>query len=294
MIVTEIPSGVTLNEKVKLRILAWALAICLVASVAPAQTREPVDIDNLYHWAYGAAFGTGAYRIGGDRVFVVRATPKFELGTFAEDAATLILKLPVTVGVEDLDLGDFDLDDVDEYLRTISFVPGLDLPWQASDRWQLQPFGHYGWGTEMGGSESAQIYFVGINSRFTFTLNDSEVDLLNGLQWLGHRPNAGSKDRFTRLVTGLEAKLALPGVTLQGHPALLRPHIAHFWYFEDLSFRQLEQSPVELKQEFEFGLALGAEEALSFGFLKFDRIGLAYRVGDGFRGIRLCLGPVLD
>ena len=176
----------------------------------------------------------------------------------------------------------------------LSFVPGLHLAWQPNNCWQLKPFGHYGWGTEMDGNESAQIYFAGVNSRYAFALDDVEIDLLNGIQWFGYSPNVGESDGFARLVTGLETKLALPGVTLQGQPALLRPHIAHFWYFDDLSFQQIEQSPVELKQEWEFGLALGAEETLSWGFFRFNRVGLAYRVGDNIQGIRLYFSSVLN
>ena len=51
---------------------------------------------------------------------------------------------------------------------------------------------------------------------------------------------------------------------------------------------------MELKQAFELGLALGTEDRMSLGFFKFDRVGLAYRVSDSIKGVRLYFGSIMD
>jgi len=268
--------------------------IFFLPSMLWGQSTKTVNTDNLYHWAYGTAFGTGAYRVGSDRVLVVRVSPAIELKTWEPQRLALNLILPVTIGIQDMDLGGLDSVDLDEFLQTISFVPGLDLVWYPYQQWRLKPFGHYGWGTQLEGDESAQIYYGGINSRYVFDLGGFNMDLLNAIHWLGYFPNQGDTDRLSRLITGLEWEVPLGSATLAQQQALLRPHIAHFWYFDDLGFKQIQSAPVELKQEFEIGLALGTPEKMSLGFFKFDRIGLAYRTSEDIEGIRIYFSSIMN
>jgi hypothetical protein len=268
--------------------------LLLLPSLLWGQTQQAVNTDNLYHWAYGTAFGTGAYRVGSDRVLVVRVSPGFELKNWEDQRLALNLILPVTIGFQDTDLGGIGSVDLDTFLQTISFVPGLDLVWYPYEQWRLKPFGHYGGGVQLEGSESAQIYYGGINSRYAFDLGGFDMDLLNAVHWLGYFPNQGDTDRLSRLITGLEWEIPLGSVTLARQQALLRPHIAHFWYFNELGFKQLQSPPVELKQEFEIGLALGTPDKMSLGFFKFDRIGLAYRTSENIEGIRLYFGSIMN
>jgi hypothetical protein len=55
-----------------------------IGSVSSAPAASPTDKQGLYNWAYAAAFGTGAYRIGEDSVFILRITPEVELGRFGK------------------------------------------------------------------------------------------------------------------------------------------------------------------------------------------------------------------
>ncbi len=279
--------------RMRSRCLIILVALLLVPPLW-GQTQQAANTDNLYHWAYGTAFGTGVYTVANDRVLVIRITPAFELKNWVEQRLSLHLKLPVTIGVQDLGLEGISSVDLDEFLQTVSFVPGLDLVWHPYEAWRLKPFAHYGLGTQLGGSESAQIYYGGINSRYTFAFNSFDMDLINALHWLGYNPNQGDSDRLSRLVTGLEWELPLGCIMLDQQQALFFPHIAHFWYFDHLGFKQIEQSPVELKQEFEFGVALGTPERMSLGFFKFDRIGLAYRTSENIQGIRLYFRSIMD
>ncbi|MHC4625293.1 MAG: hypothetical protein ACYS4W_15470, partial [Planctomycetota bacterium] len=46
------------------------LLLMTVISPSYGQQVTAEDVENLYHWSYSAAFGTGAYRVGEERVFV--------------------------------------------------------------------------------------------------------------------------------------------------------------------------------------------------------------------------------
>jgi len=268
------------------------LLLTTVIGPSYGQPAGPQDVENLYHWSYSAAFGTGAYRVGEERVFVLRVSPKVPLAKVTEKQVSLNLNLLFAVGVQDLDL---EVVDISDSLKTFSFVPGLGLRYPVNDRWALRPFAHYGWGKEMDGGESARIWFYGINSRYTFfDKADLEIDLLNGLQWFAYSTNDNVSDRFGRLVTGVEGMYPLRCWSIYGYPLYLKPHIIHFWYFDDLGFNQILQPPVEVKQEIEFGLALGSEEKINLAVFQLDRFGVGYRVGDNSRGVRFFVGSAFD
>jgi hypothetical protein len=259
--------------------------VVLTGSVASGQ--EPEDI---YHWAYSAAFGTGTYRIGDDRVFVIRVSPQYELGKIADEQITVNFRLPITAGIQDLDL---DIEGIADSISTLSFVPGLQLEYPVTDRWMLKMFGHYGWGWDLSGDEKANIHFGGVNSRYALRTDETlGVDLLNSLQWYGYRTSNDQSDRFARMITGLEANWPLEGWTIYDRQIYFKPHILHFWYFDNIGFRQIFDQPVELKEEVEIGLALGIKERMSVLIFKVDRIGIGYRIGNESRGIRFYLSSV--
>lgn len=263
------------------------IIVALTGAVAAGQ-----DAEDIYHWAYSAAFGTGTYRIGDDRVFVLRVAPQHELGKIADERVTVNLRLPITVGVQDLDLG---IQGIPDSIQTLSFVPGLQLEYPVNDHWTLKPFGHFGWGWDLSGDEQANIHFAGVNSRYAIRTEETfRIDLLNALQWYGYRTDSDLSDRFARMVTGLEANWRLGDWTVHDRKVYLKPHILHFWYFDNIGVRQIASPPVELKQEVEFGLALGARERISILLFEVDRIGIGYRVGNESNGIRFYVASVFD
>ncbi|MHC4551941.1 MAG: hypothetical protein ACYSUT_04125 [Planctomycetota bacterium] len=195
-------------------------------------------------------------------------------------------------GFQDLDA---DIEDVSDSLTTFSFVPGVEWQYQAAESWQLKPYVHYGWGREIEQAESAKILYGGINSRYAFFSNDLwQMDLLNGLQWFRYSTDTGNEDHFARLVTGVEASYRMKDWTVRGYPVYLKPHILHFWYFNELGFSQITESPVELKQELELGFAIGANKPIGLPFLKFDRFGVGYRFGTDSEGVRFFVSSSFD
>jgi hypothetical protein len=278
--------------------LVWFFVIVTLSlpceQIAHAQSPDSAERGKLYDWAYAAAFGTGAYRVGDLDIFILRLSPKIKLRSTAEHDLGLNLKLPVTLGLESTQVDDILTQNIPDQFKTFSFVPGIQLEWPVTSRWLLKPYGHYGWGTELGGEASAWIYFAGVNSQFAFYLKRLTINLLNGLQWFGHNPKQGDADRFSRIVTGLEGDYPLGKLTFKGRPLHIRPHIIHYWYFNDLDFQILRQDVVEINQELELAIAVGSKEPFTLWFFDFDRIGLGYIVGNDLQGIRIVLSSVFD
>jgi len=275
--------------------------LCCLLLLAPgvgnsASTRSLIadDPKDLYHWAFAAAFGTGAYNGGDAALFAIQIHPKYKLATFHDDRFSLNLRLPVTLGLQSIDVGDIVSTPIAEQFATLSFVPGLGLTLPVHPRWTLNPYFNYGWGTELQGEASAWIYFTGLNSRFQILTGRSDLTLLNGVQWLGHTPDSGPEEHFARLINGLEADYPLGDWEIKGHRLYLKPHIIHYWYFNNLDLSIVNEDPEELNQEVEVALALGTREHVNLWLFKFDRIGLGYRKGDTIEGVRLFFDSVFD
>ncbi len=272
------------------------LCIIFVSGGQPAAAQDTFSQkpEDLYHWAYAAAFGTGAYRIGNSDMFVIRVAPQFEVYALPDSEVTVNLNLPVTLGLQTFDVDSIISNPIDETLATFSFVPGVEFVIPITTRWTLKPYGNAGLGSEIKGTASAWIYYGGLNSLFRSHFGQLEITLLNGVQWLGYYPNSGLADSLARLATGLEGDYPLGSISVKGRQLYMKPHVIYYWYFDDLDFRIIQESPVEINQEVELAIAVGTKEPITYGFLKLDRIGVGYRRGDSIEGIRFIFASVFE
>ena len=227
-------------------------------------------------------------------MYAIRLAPKFEVYALPDSETTINLNLPVTLGLQTFDIDTILSNPIDETLVTFSFVPGVEFVIPVTTRWTLKPYGNVGAGSEIKGTASAWIYYGGLNSQFRSQFGQLGVTLLNGVQWLGYYPNSGLADSLARLATGLEGEYPLGNVAVKGQQLYMKPHVIHYWYFNDLDFRIIQESPVEINQELELAFAVGTKEPISYGFLKLDRIGVGYRRGDSIEGIRLIFASVFE
>lgn len=287
---------IALKKIIKRILILWLLCIILISGGQFASAQDPVsqNPEDLYHWAYASAFGTGAYRIGDSDMYAIRFAPKFEVYALPNSEVTVNLNLPVTLGLQTFDIDTILSNPIDETLVTFSFVPGVEFVIPVTNRWTLKPYGNAGLGSEIKGTASAWIYYGGLNSQFLSHFGQLEVTLLNGVQWLGYYSNSGLADSLARLATGLEGEYPLGNITVKGQQLYMKPHVIHYWYFNDLDFRIVQESPVEINQELELAFAVGTKEPISYGFLKLDRIGVGYRRGDSIEGIRFIFASVFE
>lgn len=266
----------------------------------PAQ--EPVD-NAFVHWAFSAYFGTGWYRIRDDQsVFVVRFSPRWHWGEpgFEEDGRRSLgieFRLPVTVGLHRLDADELTaILDVDNF-GTATVTPGVEVEVPVTPRWSLKPLGYFGRGKELDGPQSAWIYWTGVKSRYRLGGEDSPISLVNSASYIGYTPNDGPSSDAVPLMGGLETRWPMGGLRLRGAPLYLDGHALYTAYLDDLDFQRGSLSDTGVSDEWELGLALSkGKEKLRFGFLEWDRIGLAYRFSSSgdLKAITLVFRSVFD
>lgn len=288
-------SGTTLRACVR----GVCPALCLCGSaVALGDVAGPIN------WAYSAYFGTGGYSIDtGESVYVLSFRPGWwlrhaELDENGDRTIGLQVRLPVTMGVHQLDSRDLgstlNLDNV----GTLSAVPGIEIDIPVNARWSLKPVAYAGWGTELDGDASAWIYWAGLRSRVSFHNDAFEWALINALSDVGYSNNTGRRENVLPLQTGLEFERPLKK-KLGGELVHLHWHVAYTNYLDGIDWAPLVRSlePVAIEDEWEIGAAFSrGHEPMRWWRLHWDRVGIAYRFSSNghFEGVSLVFGSLYD
>lgn len=290
--------GLLERRKMKKSIQSVVTSVFLIVFSALVLLPGPAagqDSGNLFHWAYAPAFGTGAYRIAGDETFVITFKPKIDLRKQVEDRIGIKLTLPLSFGLQTLDIDELISPDLPDQLTTVSFVPGVEFLVPIGQRWMVKPFGNIGWGTSFNSNESAWIYFGGAKSRYRFEVAKNEWGFLSELLWAGYTPSPGSQDDFSRFMLGLEADFPVGNVKLRKQQLLFRPHFLYYKYFNDLDFVEVSTgSLISLDEEVEIALAFGTKEPQKLWIFQPDRFGLGVRLSEDLKGIRIFFRSVFD
>jgi hypothetical protein len=263
-----------------------AVAILLLAfapALLQAQSEPQIpDPEEQVHWAVGAFFGTGWYKVDNNRsVFVLRVQPRQAVrDPFIDEEGSrkpgLEIVYPVSLGLSQLqDVPDFI--DFGNY-ATISFTPGVIFEVPVNQQWSLRPFVNAGYGWELESREGALIGYGGVRSRYRLIDGRQRWSLLNGLYYAGYRPEYEDRGQYGALMAGVEFAHPLGSVEFNGDPLDLNLHLTYNWYFDRLNFHSDAERFENFRDQWELGVAFGKrEDRLEFGFMSFEQIGLAYR-----------------
>ena len=281
------------------RILTFSA--CLLCSFAESWAQE--SSASSVPWAYGAYFGTGWYRIEGDRdIYVIRYTPRWEFreADISEDGTRTIgieFRFPITFGLDNFSYDDLVGSADPDNLSSLSVTPGIDITIPVTDRWLLRPFAAVGWGSAFKNSESVLTYWGGVKSRYSMQHGKLNWALLNSVTYVGHTPSNGPSDDFWPLMAALEFDYPLGQRKLGGEQVFLSWH-GMYTTFENRLLQPIDNEPaVAITDQWEFGLSIRKEnERIKIWWLEFDRLGLAYRFstsGD-FEGISFVFRSIFD
>ncbi len=277
------------------------VSVCLMFCFAESRAQDATA--SVVPWAYGAYFGTGWYRIDADRdIYVIRYTPRWELSEadIADDGTRTIgieFRFPITFGLNNFSYDDLPGSIDPDNLSSVSVTPGIDITIPITEKWLLRPFGAVGWGGSFNNSESVTTYWGGIKSRYSFQHGKLDWALLNSVTYVGHTPSVGPSDDFWPLMAGLEFDYPLGKRKLDGEQVFLSWHGTYTTFEEDLTNVIDDGSITPISDQWELGMSFRKEEGrIKILFLKFDRLGLAYRFstsGD-FKGISFVFRSTFD
>ena len=208
-------------------LLALMCLLFIVSAEVPAEDAD--DPARQVHWAMGAFFGTGWYRVDDNRsVYIFRVPPRQTLreSAFSADGQRTLgleIQYPLSLGLQKLD-DVYDFIDFDNY-NTVSFTPGVQVEIPVTEKWYLRPYVNLGWGTEVKSGDSAWIYYGGLKSRYQLGGDESTWSLLNAINVAGYNPDYGKRGRYGSFMTGFEFDHPLKGIKVGNDEALSLIHI---------------------------------------------------------------------
>ena len=150
----------------------------------------PVSPEDLaasqLNYAYSNYLGTGIYSAADRSVKVLHLPFRYTLRETTQDKGGLRLRLPVTVGVVDIDYFDQIFPTLPDRFETLTFVPGIQYIHQVNDYWRLSPFVDFGMGHDFATDNNAYVYGAGVNSLFVFKYNTFNLEIYNEFLFAGN------------------------------------------------------------------------------------------------------------
>lgn len=283
------------------RIAGCLLVLAGLGTAAHAQSPD----EQIVHWAYAPYLGTGNYRFSdASDIYALRLAKRWSLREPAIEAdgtrrIGLDVRLPITVGAERNryeSIGDVF---APGNVSTLSAVPGVEIEVPLGARVSLKPIVYGGWGTELGGGDSSWIYWAGLKSRVAFRSGDLDWWLIQSLQVVGFSSREAPAESLLPLRTGVEFRRPLGNKQLGGDPLYLDWSIAYTQHLDSLEFSvgPARVPSLVIDNEWELALAFSkGDKRIKLWRLELERIGLAYRFGEGgeFSGIGLIFRSLFD
>jgi hypothetical protein len=277
----------------------------LVLAGLCATSRAQSPDEQIVHWAYAPYLGTGSYRFSdASDIFALRLAKRWTLREAAiEDDGTrrigLDVRLPITIGAERNRYQSIADAFAPGNVSTLSAVPGVEIEVPLGERVSLKPIVYGGWGTELGGGDSSFIYWTGLKSRVAFHSGNLDWWLIQSLQVVGFSSREAPSESLLPLKTGFEFRRPLGSRQLGGDPLYLDWSIAYTHHLDRLEFRvgAARVPSLVIDNEWELALAFSkGDKRLKLWRLQFERVGLAYRFGEGgdFAGIGLIFRSLFD
>jgi len=259
--------------RTKALILASCAATAIIMPTA-AYAQEPLPPEGL------DAIGSG--------VQLMRVPIGFWLRNPEEKGWGFRLQIPLTFGVNEFSLlGEVSLGS----FKTFSIVPRVEFWVPVGKLFTLRPWVGIGWGKDFTSGNWALLGDIG--SKFDFEPAAGDWSFLI-------RPEVtldlvrGRNNDYDEDVLGL----LLKGDVM--HPLWFdidryRPDVSVYLqlrqYLDGLELPIAGGDSLIIDRQYELGITFGTEPDVELGFIRLSRLHVAYRWGEGLRGIRILLGP---
>ena len=255
------------------------------------------------HWAYASFFGTGWYKISSEQsAFIASFAPRLmsrETGwsKVPDQEAVLTVRVPITVGVAQLDFEDVPGILDPENFSSISAGLRADLDVPVTARFSVRPSVELSYGTVIGKSDDAWTYRGDLRGRYTFQAGNLEWSLVPAAGFVGYDASKGIDDSFTYAALGAEFSYPVRWFSSADSQSVVYWHVIYTDFLNRVEVQRSFDQRAEITNYWQAGLAFGKkEQPMQFWFLKFDRLGLAYDISPSgeLRGIKFVFRSLYD
>jgi len=281
-------------------------------AVSSGQDNTKVSVN----YVYASQLGIGSYDIGGLSVDVFTLPLALTLpldSTFglappvdnAEDWR-IRFKLAPSCGSFYFKAKDADFGKIKIRQHTAALTPGVELIAPVNHMWSLKPFADVGAGKivassgDGSGDENAFItYTTGLRSLVEVPAGDYSFALGNGVIFAGNEEFGEGGDAYWAIETGVQvrrtlgfslANLGVDDPDVAGVTPEAGLYFIHYYFPKSLEFSRFRDDPLEVSNQFEFGLTLGSATPWELLWIANPKIGVSYIFGDDLDVLRINFG----
>jgi hypothetical protein len=143
------------------------------------------------------------------------------------------------------------------------------------------------WDTD---EQSFTLYAAGIRNLFEIRVRDFLLSFGTKLAGAGDATIGESdSEGYGTLMNGLEVRHPI-GVRLKSFVPDIGLSFVYYYFFPAAKFSLPGQNPLEVSNQFEFGVSIGSTVPAKLWIFENPRIGVSYRFGDGLTGVRVNFG----
>jgi hypothetical protein len=276
-------------------VLLGVLAGLAQDAAAQADSRT---IEVQVNLPYALQFGLGSYDVGGLSVNVFRVPVPHTLALGPEEAWRLVLT--GSLGYGHLSFETRVLGPTLTASQDFVFVlPQAELQIPLRRWWTVKPYVAAGLGRTFGGSVQpaghvdegfVALYAAGISNLFEVPVQDFLLSFGTKLAGAGDALIGQSESEgYGTLQNGVEVRHPI-GWRVKGLVPDVGVSFLHYFFFPSAKFSFPGRGPLEVSNQFEFGVSVGSAKPATLWIFENPRIGVSYRFGDGLTGIRGTFG----
>jgi hypothetical protein len=281
----------------------WACAITVSVLLCAQPVFSQETPEPAVHWAYASFFGTGWYKITDQQsAFIANFAPRWTTGDtgwskVADQQAVFTVRIPVTLGVAQLDFEDVSGTLDPENFSAVSTGLRADLDLPVTTRLSVRPSIQLSWGTVIGENDHAWTYRGDVRGRYTIGSGNLDWALIGAAGLVGYDGNRGADDSFSYATLGAEFAYPVGWFSSTESQTLLYWHVLYADFLNRVEVQSDLGQTVEVTNYWQAGLAFGKQDKpLRVWFLQFDRFGLAYDISPSgeLRGIKFVFNSLYD
>ena len=266
---------------------------CIFSSSAAEPEEDEIPVNLSY--IYAPLLGTGFYKAGAERAFVL----KISLGRVLTKENTerrFRWLLPVTLGLRETDFKNIlELDQgFPDELQSLSFMPGLAWDFQPGPNWQLTPSAQLGLAQDFSLDTTTAIYSANLRGGGRWKMGNNTLSWGNRARAAGQYNIDLEKDQgFVLLETGLDWEMATR-MHIADQPVSVSIYTQLQVYLPDIGVRGFSGEHIDEKTLVYLGITAGLDKPLRILGVPLQRLGISVAHGENLRGVTFNLGfPLL-
>jgi hypothetical protein len=260
-----------------LTLLTWA---CGIAHAEDTLPKEPAN------YAFAAYMGNGLYSATDSSLFVLNIPMSFEL----EQRKDIRIRFSTSAGFFDYDSSRIEELEIPDQIGTLTLIPGIEKVYSVSEQWELIPHVDYGYARNFSTKQEAQVYSVGLHSRYYVKGEIDNHVWVNKLLIAGYRTfSSDLEDSYVKLLTGYDHKSNMY-LNLKAGIAIPTLYGLMSWSYNGIDYLEKWQSRTARDLTYEIGVSLYAPKPIDLWITKVKRIGLGMQRNPFGNVIRLFIG----